>query len=605
MESRAVVGALGAVEASVAVLGGVLRRDSDDGPEGADVLRDLADACLDGLAEASRVEAEMAALKVHLAAGYADAARAMAAPAVSAQERTAQEMAITAEVACVLTVSERTASALLAEAHALTRTLPLTLSALGAGTISWQHARVMVDETANLDRAGAAALEAHFLDPAAPAPARGCPAGDLVPARFRAKARTWRERHHPVSIETRHARGVADRRVEYIPDRDGMAWLSAYLPAATAAGIWDRSTSAARSLQGPDEARTLTQLRADVTAAWLLTAGRERTPAGPPNGAAGGNALDPTPDGNHVDRAPDGTGLDPTPDGNYADFAPDGNTMDLHRAGGAPGARVPLGDVPSPVAQVLVTVPVFSLLGLTEEPAMLDGYGPVPPSVARALVADGASSFLRVLIDPRDGAPLEIGRTSYRISRPLRQWLRLRDGKCPFPGCSNHSLDNDADHLLAWAHGGTTGISNLGQPCPKHHRLKHSTAWTPAGASVNDPPGWTSPTGRQYPSEQPDWEPPHWPSQLSAMATTDNGGTGRPEPPGNTCSPAVPEPPGDYSGTAMAEDPWLNHVPDWVTPEDLAWEDHPPEPDLTDQPIAEDPFRDWALFRTTAVHEAA
>ncbi|MEV7133254.1 DUF222 domain-containing protein [Arthrobacter sp. NPDC093128] len=510
MESRAVVGALEAVEASVAALAGVLRGDSD-GPDGGDPLRDLADVCLDGLAEASRVEAEMAALKVHLAAEYADAATAMAAPAVSPQERTAQEMAITAEVACVLAVSERTASAFLSEAHTLTRTLPLTLSALQAGTISWQHARIMVDETANLDRVGAAALEAHFLDPDASAPARGCPAGELVPGRFRAKARTWRERHHPVSIETRHARGVADRRVEYVPDRDGMAWLSAYLPAATAAGIWDRTTSAARALQGPDEARTLTQLRADVAATWLLTAGRERTPAGTAKGVAGGGE--------------DGNGMDPTPDGNYADFAPDAR-RDLLRAEGAQDGLGPLGDVPSPAAQVLITVPVFSLLGLTEEPAMLDGYGPVPPSMARALVADGASSLLRVLIDPRDGAPLEIGRTNYRISQPLRQWLRLRDGKCPFPGCNNHSLDNEADHLLAWAHGGTTGISNLGQPCPKHHRLKHSTAWTPAGASINDPPGWTSPTGRRYPSEQPDWEPPHWPSQILAGAMADNGGSG-------------------------------------------------------------------------------
>jgi hypothetical protein len=55
----------------------------------------------------------------------------------------------------ILTVSERTASALLCEAHTLIRTLPLTLSALRAGTVSWQHARIMVDETANLDRAGA------------------------------------------------------------------------------------------------------------------------------------------------------------------------------------------------------------------------------------------------------------------------------------------------------------------------------------------------------------------------------------------------------------------------------------------------------------------
>ncbi|MEO5321646.1 HNH endonuclease signature motif containing protein, partial [Arthrobacter sp. CC3] len=121
-------------------------------------------------------------------------------------------------------------------------------------------------------------------------------------------------------------------------------------------------------------------------------------------------------------------------------------------------------------------------------------------------------SFHRVLIDPRDGAPLEIGRTSYRLTQAQRRWLRLRDGKCPFPGCSNPSLDNEADHLLAWADGGATGISNLGQPCPRHHRLKHSSAWTPTGAGTNSPPGWTSPGGRHYPSEHQDWEPPHWPA---------------------------------------------------------------------------------------------
>jgi len=170
--------------------------------------------------------------------------------------------------------------------------------------------------------------------------------------------------------------------------------------------------------------------------------------------------------------------------------------------------------IPSPKAQVLVTVPVFALMGLTEEPAMLDGHGPIPPSMARALVADGADSFHRVLTDPRDGAPLEIGRDSYRVTKALRQWIRLRDGKCPFPGCSNRSLDNETDHLKAWYKGGTTGILNLGSPCPRHHRLRHTTGWTPTAATQNEPPGWISPTGRQYASEHPDWEPPIWPQQL-------------------------------------------------------------------------------------------
>ncbi|WP_313959660.1 DUF222 domain-containing protein [Arthrobacter sp. U41] len=469
----------------------------------ADLLRELADACLEGMAEVARLEARAAAVKVRLAAEYAAAVAALAPLVASPQERTAQEMAVVAEVACVLTVSERSAGALLSDAQVLTTALPLTLGALEAGTISWQHARIMVDETANLDPVGAAGLEAHFLDPDVSDPARGFRAGELVPARFRVKARTWRERHHPVSIEKRHKKCAADRRVEFVPDRDGMAWLNAYLPADTAAGIFERTTAAARALQGPGEDRTLTQLRADVAATWLLTAGLDdsgtgcgRAGAGTSGGIAGPGAGRPAGNGGA------GTGM------SAETLSGAGGRTGLGGAGGCPS-----GGVPVPRAQVLVTVPVLSLLGLTEEPAMLDGYGPIPPSMARRLVADGADSFHRVLIDPRDGAPLEIGRTSYRVTKALRQWLRLRDGKCSFPGCNNPSLDNEADHLLAWADGGTTGISNLGQPCRKHHHLKHGSAWTPTKATKDEPPGWISPSGRTYPSEHQDLEPPHWPDR--------------------------------------------------------------------------------------------
>ncbi len=465
MDRRAAVETAEALSAAFAGIAVMLR---DDSPSfDADPLGRQARACLEILTVVASGEAGMAALKVHAVSGFAAAAQVLAGPAVSPEDNTGQEMAMVAEVACALTVSERTAGALLSEAHALTTGLPLTLSALQTGSLSWQHAQAMVDETANLEPAAASALEAHFLDPDAPNPARGCPAGELVPSRFRHKARTWRERHHPVSIEKRHTRSLADRRLEYRPDRDGMAWLAAYLPADQASGIWDRVTAAARALQGPGEDRNLSQLRADNAAAWLL--GGTGTTDGATPGLAGENH---------------------------------------HEVG---GKRHESADTPSQRAQVLVTVPVFSLLGLTDEPAMLDGYGPIPPSMARRLVADGAESFHRVLIDPRDGAPLEIGRTSYRVTKAQRQWLRLRDGKCPFPGCSNQSLDNEADHILAWAHGGPTGIANLGQPCPKHHRLRHTTTWKPTPATKDEPPGWTSPTGRHYASEHPDWEPPSYP----------------------------------------------------------------------------------------------
>ncbi|WP_445154691.1 DUF222 domain-containing protein [Arthrobacter sp. Hor0625] len=490
----------------------------------ADPVRLLADACLDGLSEAARVESRVAALKVHLAAGYVGLAEVLAGPAATPQDCTAREMSTVAEVAGVLTVSERSASSLISDALALTTSLPLTLEALGSGSVSWQHARIMVNETAGLPPAAAGCLEAHFLDPNASSPARGCFAGELAPGRFRAKARTWRERHHPLSMEVRHTRSTADRRVEFVPDRDGMAWLNMYLPAAAASGIFDRLTAASRALQGPEEPRTLAQLRADVAAAVLLTGGSGGS-AGIAAGGADANAS-------------------PTLAGNTA------------------------AGVPVPRAQVLVTVPVLSLLGVTDEPAMLDGYGPIPPSAARKLVADGADSFYRVLTDPRDGAPLEIGRTSYRIPKAMRHWLRLRDAKCTFPACNNSSLDTEADHLLAWADGGTTGISNLGQPCRKHHRLKHTTAWTPRPATPQEPPAWISPTGRRYRSEQQDWEPPQWPDAV------------------------VPD---------------VGSSDTWPLPSDGAWSDTwrrlsdadcpPPDPEpYLDPKLPEDPFPDWYRF---------
>ena len=412
----------------------------------ADPLAGLADGNLDILAGAKEAEAGIAGLKARAAMKYADTAHALA-PEMPAR---AQEMAIAAEIGAVLAIGPRAASTFLATSHALDTTLPLTLSALQSGTISWQHALALAEEAATLDPAGAAALEAHFLDPDTARPAAAATIGEMPAYRFKAKARTWRERHHPESIEKRHAKGVADRRVEYRPDQDGMAWLSAYLPAHQAMAGWNRLNALARAAQGPDEARTLTQIRADEFAEAILTSGSNPAHA---------------------------------------------STIR---------------------AQVLVTVPVFSLTGETGEPAMLDGFGPIPPSMARELVANGADSFHRVLVDPRDGAPLEIGRTSYRVTKAMRNWLRMRDGKCPFPGCNNTSLDNDADHLLAWQHGGTTGISNLGQPCPKHHKLRHATGWEPTPATKDEPPGWISPTGRHYKSEHQDWEPPHWPETVSS-----------------------------------------------------------------------------------------
>ncbi|WP_324643966.1 HNH endonuclease signature motif containing protein [Pseudarthrobacter sp. LT1] len=520
---RASVAALDALEKEDAFLAsGAHGGAGVDIGAGTDVLQRRYGIRLERLELMARLEAQLAAVKAETAAEAVEFQQAMTPPDASIQDRTYADMSVVEEIAGVLTISSAAAGALVEQSRRIC-SLPLVFDALSAGDMSWQHARIIADETEGLTPEGALALVAHFFDPAAPQPARGAAPGELIPCRFRAKVRGWRERHHPELIQKRHVKGVADRRMEYIPDRDGMAWVSLYLPGDTACAIWNRTTATARGLQGPDEERTLTQLRPDIAAILLLGAGQ---------------------------------------------MAGEGST------GTAPGTQgvTGIGKLPAPRADVLVMVPAFALLGATDEPAVLDGFGPIPASMARKLVADGAESFYRVLVDPRDGAPLEIGRKYYRLTEAIKRWVRLRDAKCTFPGCTNRTPDNETDHLQAWQHGGTTNVSNLAQLCPKHHRLKHHSQWTPDPANKNEPPGWTSPTGRHYNPEHPDPEPTHWPQRLLALF-------------------------GDASEreTSAGALEW----PDGYVPEHfgmLQELDVPDDPGPSETELAADPFPEWSLF---------
>jgi hypothetical protein len=473
MGKAAVAKAFEDIKAALAVLNAEVDECGSEPFSDADPLAGLADGCLDILAGARVVEAGFAGLKARAAVTYADTAQAIAGPDAPVQ---AQEMAVAAEIGCLLALGSRAAGAFLAASHALCKELPPTLSALQAGTITWQHALAMVDETATLDPAGAAALEAYFLDPDAPEAAYGGPdRGDAGV---------------PVQSEGQELAGTPSRRIHREAPRQGCGRPARRIPA----GSGRHGLAVRVPARGPGDGGLEPAHRPRPR-----NAGTRTSPAPSPNLRADTFAAGPSQQRNHSGCA--GAG------GSDGTLTLPGNGIE----GNDPG------QVPSR-AQVLVTVPVFSLMGLAEEPAMLDGYGPIPASMARNLVASGADSFYRVLVDPRDGAPLEIGRSSYRVSKAMRNWLRLRDGKCPFPGCSNHSLDNEADHILAWHQGGTTGISNLGQPCPKHHKLRHTSGWKPTPATKTAPPGWTSPSGRHYKSEHQDWEPPHWPNQLQAVS---------------------------------------------------------------------------------------
>lgn len=381
---------------------------------------------------------------------------------------TARRVAAT-ELATALRVSESAAQSLLNESAALTTTLPGTHAALREGALSYAHTVAIVEEASNLPASSHAEFEKTLLPESTTRTAAG----------LRQRARVVRERLHPDSIDER-CRDARERRdVRLEPARDGMAWLTAYLPAENAIAAYRRVSEIATGLGGSGDAeqrddRTLAQRRADVMtdllhdgivsgsgagrgvraqvlvtvpALTLLDRGAERASDVPPSAATGAASASTTVRAKvrARDRA-------------------------LDWAGGAPD---------SPVS-----------------PATLEGYGPISADVARRLAAH-APSFTRLLTHPETGAVLSVGRDRYAVPRDLRLWLRIRDETCRFPGCGRSAASADVDHTVDWQHAGATRHDNLAHLCEAHHRLKHQTAWLvhQAGGGVLE---WTAPSGRQY-----------------------------------------------------------------------------------------------------------
>ncbi|MEN2743679.1 HNH endonuclease signature motif containing protein [Sinomonas halotolerans] len=282
---------------------------------------------------------------------------------------------------------------------------------------------------------------------------------DCVPSQgaLTRRLRRLAEKYAAEPLEARHAKAVTERRVDLEPAGDGMCWLTAYLPLEVGARVDTQLESLARSLQAPDEDRTINQLRADVLADLL---------AGPEGPEAWG-------------RRPSG------------------------------GVRT----------ELVVTVPVATLADDGHAPGEVIGYGPIGPDVARRLAGE-ATSWSNLWVDSGSGAPLAVGRRRYAPTLAQRRFLGARDATCRFPGCDKAAAAAEADHTREWSQGGSTDVGNLALLCRQHHRLKTLGHWKvrqasaahapasqtptsqiPAAPDPDPPPGtleWTSPAGRRY-----------------------------------------------------------------------------------------------------------
>ena len=93
----------------------------------------------------------------------------------------------------------------------------------------------------------------------------------------------------------------------------------------------------------------------------------------------------------------------------------------------------------------------------------------VPAGTSRRIACD---STIVAIKEDKNGEPLSIGRRSRSIPPPMRRALRIRDGGCRFPGCTNTRFV-DGHHIEHWADGGETSLDNLVLLCRHHHHLVH------------------------------------------------------------------------------------------------------------------------------------
>ncbi|WP_328607042.1 HNH endonuclease [Amycolatopsis sp. NBC_00345] len=95
-----------------------------------------------------------------------------------------------------------------------------------------------------------------------------------------------------------------------------------------------------------------------------------------------------------------------------------------------------------------------------------------------------------------DGQPLHLGRTTRLATPTQRHALTLRDKGCAHPGCDRSPKWCTVHHVIPWAQGGPTDLTNLVLLCPTHHRLIHHSGWTIQmhhGIPEFLPPPWLDP----------------------------------------------------------------------------------------------------------------
>ena len=384
------------------------------------------------------------------------------------------------EIATALRMSSSTAQGRIDVARTLTQFLPGATAALAIGDISPAHANVIARESAQLIRQGVAPEVLKLIEDEAIAHAEF-----HTPAQVANKVRSCIAMFAPDQFEAAVVEEKSARRVSCYPNANGMATIVAFLPAPDAQTIMLAIDRLANKTNGVAKEK--------------LRIFKEQSGA---RMRANANSPTPTPSDFLSTDSSAGSNISAARDFNLTDFSADlMDPMDAHRADAMTAiAALFLATNEDQVMNhgrpitVNLTIDLPTLLGLSENPGQLSGYGAIPAAVARELAADG--KWRKFITDPTTGNLLDYGRESYLPPQALRDFLLARDRTCRFPGCRRSGLKGEIDHAIPWEEGGETSPSNLGLLCKRHHQLKTHGGWK-LESFEDGSCEWTTPVGKK------------------------------------------------------------------------------------------------------------
>jgi len=156
--------------------------------------------------------------------------------------------------------------------------------------------------------------------------------------------------------------------------------------------------------------------------------------------------------------------------------------------------------------EISLVMTADSLLGMTDEPAVLRDGTPVPAHTARALAAhpDAPTWLRRIFADPISSVVTSADPRRRAFGAADKRQIEFRDRTCRMPGCESDIGHHD--HVVRHADGGLTEVGNGQGLCPGHNLAKEIPGWR---SRVVDPrPGRhlievTTPTGHRYQSRPP------------------------------------------------------------------------------------------------------